>query len=153
MAEQRPTTIADLIGNIDTATKIARILHEKYLVLEASDLHSKFTDLVGILNNTKTDISDFQNILSGKNKQISDLEYALKFKDKMHCIGDAYYEVDNNGKPTGQANCVKCWENLYKKRKLVLKPDDELVKICSSCGHAYSRAATEIIKKKKFKFF
>lgn len=153
MAEQQPATAAEIIGNIDTATKIARILHEKYLVLEAGDLHSKFSDLVSILNSTKTDISEFQGVINGKNKQISDLEFALKFKDKMVCVGDAYYEMDGNGRPTGHANCVKCWENTYKKRKLVVKTDDPLVKICPTCGQGYSRAETQMVKKKKWKFF
>ena len=153
MAEQRPTTAAELIGNIDTATKIARILHEKYLVLDAGDLHSKFSDLVSILNTAKTDISEFQNVINGKNKQISDLEYALKFKDKMVCIGDAYYEMDSSGKPTGHACCIKCWENSYKKRTLVVKTDDAQVKICPNCGQTYSRVETDNIKKKKFSFF
>lgn len=153
MAEKQPTMmVAELIGNVDTATKIARILHEKYLVLESVDLHSKFSDLIGILNGLKTEISEFQDFINSKNKQISDLEYALKFKDKLVCIGDAYYETDDNGKPTGHANCVKCWENSYKKRKLVVKTDDPLVKICPNCGQMYSRIETDNIKK-KFSFF
>lgn len=147
MAET-PTSVAELIGNIETATKIARILHEKYLVLEAGDLNSKFSDLVSILNRAKTDISEFQNIINGKSKQISDLEYALKFKDKLVCIGDAYYEMDDNGRPIGHANCVKCWENTFKKRTLVVKTDDPQVKICPTCGHCYSRVETQLIKKK-----
>lgn len=149
MAEQHPTSIAELIGNVDTATKIARILHEKYLVLEAGDLHSKFSDLVSLLNGLKGDISEFQSIINSKNKQISDLEFALKFKDKMTVVGDAYYEMDAGGRPIGHANCVKCWENTYKKRKLVVKTDDPLVKICPTCGQGYSRAETEMRKKKK----
>lgn len=143
------TSIAELIANMETATKIARILHEKYLVLEAGDLHSKFSDLVGILNNSKTDISEIQNVIAGKNKQISDLEFALKFKDKMICIRDAYYEIDGNGKPSGHANCIKCWENTYKKRTLVVKTDDAQVKICPTCGQTYSRAETEMIRPQK----
>lgn len=142
------TSIPELIGNMETATKIARILHEKYLVLEAGDLNSKFSDLVSILNRAKTDISEFQNIINSKNKQVSDLEFALKFKDKLVCIGDAYYEMDGNGKPTGHANCIKCWENTFKKRTLVVKTDDPQVKICPTCGQTYSRAETQLIKKK-----
>lgn len=142
------TTVAELISNIETATKIARILHEKYLVLEAGDLNSKFSDLVSILNGTKSDISEFQNIINGRNRLIADLEGALRFKDKLVCVGDAYYEIDGKGKPTGHANCVKCWENTYKKRTLVVKTDDPKVKICPTCGHAYSRAETELVKKK-----
>jgi len=146
------TSVVELISNVETATKIARILHEKYLVLEAGDLHSKFSDLVSILNSTKTDISEFQNLINAKNKQISDLEWALKFKDKLICIGDAYYEMDGKGNPTGHANCVKCWENTFKKRTLVVKTDDAQVKLCPTCGQTYSRVETEL-KKKKFRFF
>lgn len=147
------TSIPELISNVETAAKIARILHEKYLVLEASDLNSKFSDMVSILNTAKTDISEFQNIINAKNKQISDLEFALKFKDKLVCIGDAYYEMDSNGNPTGHACCIKCWENNYKKRTLVVKTDDALVKICPNCGQTYSRAETDNVKKKKSSFF
>jgi Zn finger protein HypA/HybF involved in hydrogenase expression len=147
------TSIPELINNMDEASKIARILHEKYLVLEASVLNSKFSDLVSILNTAKTDISEFQNIIKGKDKQISDLEFAMKFKDKLVCVGDAYYEMDGNGKPTGHANCIKCWENTYKKRTLVVKTDDPQVKVCPTCGQTYSRVETDNIKKKKFKLF
>jgi murein L,D-transpeptidase YafK len=153
MAERTPVSVADLVSNLETAAKIARMLSDKYLTLEAGELNTKFNELVSLINNTKVEVSEFQNIISGKNRQIADLESALKFKDKLVCIGDAYFEMDEKGKPTGHANCVKCWENTYKKRKLVVKTDDTNIKICATCGQTYSRAETENIKKKKFRFF
>lgn len=77
------------------------------------------------------------------------MEFALKFKDKMIGIGDAYYELDRNGRPSGHPNCVKCWENNYKKRKLVAKPYS-LVKKCLNCGEEYSRSTTTIKRKSNF---
>ena len=87
-----------------------------------------------------------------KEKQIIDLENAVKFKDTLVCKRDAYYVMDQKGKAIGDAHCVKCWENTYKKRKLIVKPDDAQLKICPTCGQIYSRIETENIKK-KFRWF
>lgn len=53
------TSVSELISNVETAAKIVRILAEKYLVLEVGNVQSKFSDLLTILNYTKTDISEF----------------------------------------------------------------------------------------------
>jgi hypothetical protein len=149
---QKPTAIADLISDVDMAAKTSKALYDKHLTHEEVDFKSHFTDLVSILTHIKMTLAEFQEVVSTKDKQISDLEWALKFKDKLVCIGDAYYEVDSKGKPTSHANCIKCWENDYKKRTLVVKTDDVQVKICPTCEQTYARAETEIVKK-RFKLF
>ena len=153
MAE-RQITVADLVENVETASKIARTLSEKYLLLDAADLNSKFGELASLLNSLKMGLFDFQNQMAAKNKQISDLDFALKYKGKLVCRGDALYETDEKGKPIGDANCVNCWENTYKKRKLIVKHDDSQVKVCPTCKQTYARTETENIKKKTgfFKF-
>jgi hypothetical protein len=147
-------TIADLLFNVENATKISRELYDKNLTMDAVELKTKFTELFSKLTEIKLELADLQEQISAKEKQVYELETALKFKGNMVCIRDAYYATDEKGNPVGDAQCVKCWENTLKKRKLIVKPDDPQLKICPTCSQTYARSETErISKRKKFGFF
>ena len=149
MAEERTITVPDLIKKVDIVASIARVLSEKYLLLEQKELESKITDMVSTLNGIRMDLPLIQGEIGKRDSRIKELEASFEFKDNLVCKGDAYYEKNESGKAHGDAHCVKCWENQRRKRKLVIKPDNPEMKVCSNCGHLYAKSETENLKLKK----
>ena len=131
-------TIGAALSSLKTATEIVKFIRESDVNLEKAELKLKLADLLGSLADTKMELVEVQDALIEKDKKIADLEDAFQKKDSLVRQGDAYYVTDEDGKPTGIAYCLRCWENEHKTKQLVNSSKDRGMHICTSCGHPYS---------------
>lgn len=125
-------SIATILSSIKMATDIARSLRESDLPLERADLKLKLADLVGSLAEAKMELAWIQETLSAKDKRIAELEDTFQSKDGLVRFNDAYYAVDEKGKPVGVPRCLRCWENDHKKRQLVQDAKQVLETVCTA---------------------
>ena len=141
--------ISGALSSLKTAADIAKFLHESDLSLEKAELKLKLADLIGSLADAKIQIVEIQEELQNKDKRIAELERAFDTKDDLVRYLDAYYTVNQAGKPVGTPYCLKCWESDHKKHQLVYKAGNRLLKVCTSCGHEYTGYLTEMMKDKQ----
>lgn len=130
-------TIGAALSSLKTATDIVKFLRESDLSLERAELKLKLADLLSSLADTKIELVEVQEALADKDKKIASLEDAFQNKDSLVRHYDAYYTVDENGKPIGVPYCLRCWENEHKKRQLVRDSKSSRNQVCTSCGHQY----------------
>jgi hypothetical protein len=129
--------ISGVLSSLKTATDIAKFLRESDLSLEKAELKLKLADLIGSLADAKIQTVEIQEDLQNKDKRIAELEEAFGTKDDLVRHLDAYYTVNEAGKPVGIPYCLKCWESDHKKHQLVFSPGTEKLKVCTICGHQY----------------
>jgi hypothetical protein len=130
-------TIGAALSSLKTATDIVKFLRESDLSLERAELKLKLADLLSSLADTKIELVEVQEALADKDKKIASLEDAFQNKDSLVRHYDAYYTVDESGKPIGVPYCLRCWENEHKKRQLVRDSKNFRNQVCTSCGHQY----------------
>jgi hypothetical protein len=135
-------TISAALSSLKTATEIVKLIRESDLTLERAELKLKLADLLSSLADAKIELIQVQDALLEKDKRIVELEDAFQNKDKFVRQYDAYYNVDENGKPTGVSYCLRCWETNFKKRQLVHSFKDYSIRVCTSCGHQYENRLT-----------
>ncbi len=138
-------TITAILSNIKVATDIAEALRESDLSIERAELKLKLAEMIGALADAKIEITEIQDLLAAKDRQIAELEDAFQSKDAMVKRYDAYYAVDEQGNPTGEPFCARCWQVKHKKYNLHYDAKDRIVKVCISCGNNYeARMAQDI---------
>lgn len=142
-------TIGAALSSLKTATEIVKFIRESDVSLEKAELKLKLADLLGLLADTKMELVEVQDTLIEKDKKIAELEDAFQKKDSLARHGDAYYISDKDGKPTGLAYCLRCWENDHRTRQLVKSSKDRMMHICTTCGHQYTGYRTEQITPKQ----
>ena len=142
----RLASLQQLAVDIERVIQIARLLYEKNLTMDGFELQLNFTQLFGLLTDIKIQVSEFQTILLEKDKALTELKTAFDSNSHLVCVRDAYYQCNKRGQASGEAYCVKCWENQQQRRKLILKTDDTTVKLCVSCGQHYARSETEHLR-------
>lgn len=131
-------TIGAVLTSLKAAAEIAKYLRESDLSIERAELKLKLADLVSNLAEAKIELTEVQEELTTKDRQILELEEAFQSKDSMVRNRDAYYVINANGKPSGVAYCLRCWENDHRKRQLVNDAKDFRTHVCTTCGHRYS---------------
>ena len=104
----------------------------------------KLADLVISLSDAKMSLAEIQETLTERDKKIQELEEAFESKDSLVKRYDAYYLMDQTGKPTGEPYCASCWEVKHKKYHLYEKRGTG--KICVACKTVYSPHATDVIR-------
>ena len=67
-------------------------------------------NLLSALADAKIASAEIIESLNQKDSEIEALKNKLKFKEKLIRVGEAYFEVDDSGKPIGAPYCSYCWE-------------------------------------------
>jgi hypothetical protein len=132
-------TIAAFITSIKNATDLAKAIKEAGGSLEKAEAKLKLADLMESLAEARIQAAEVQEILQAKDKKIAELEEAFKLKSKLVRSIDAYYEIDESGKPTGAPYCSHCWEVNHK--TVHLHTDfPPIRKICPACKTRYDNS-------------
>ena len=135
--------ISAAFSSLKAATEIANLLRKSDLSLEKAELKLKLANLISALAETKMELTEVQEVIIGKDKRIAELEEAFEVKGTLIRDCDAYYVVDDEGKPVGVPYCLRCWEKDHRKRQLV--NESRHAKVCTTCGHKYKARLTHII--------
>jgi len=131
-------SIVSALNSIKVASDIAKVLRESDLSIATAELKLKLADMIGALADARIEITDIQDLLKKKEVRIAELEDAFQSKDGLVKHYDAYYEMDGNGKPTGEPYCVACWQVRHKKYHLQHVPSESHHLSCVSCSAVYS---------------
>lgn len=105
-----PASITTALATIKTAIDIAKAIRSADISLDKAETKLKFAELYELLADAKMNVVEISDVLSEKENQISSLQKAFEFKGKTERIGDAYFEIDNDGLPFGDPYCPACIE-------------------------------------------
>ncbi len=128
-----------VITSIKAATDLAKIINGADLSLEKAEMKLKIADLITALADAQIALSEVQDTIKQRDDKIKELEEAFELKNKLIRIRDAYYEIDEAGKPFGPPYCSHCWEGSKKTIHLYFKPHKG---ICPHCKTEYSHNNT-----------
>ncbi len=134
--------ISGALTAIKTATEIAKLLRESDRSLEKAEMKLKLADLVSALADAKIQIAEFHELVDQRDARIAELEESFAERDSVVRHADAYYRRNNDGQPTGDPLCLRCWAADHKQRPLVTTPDYR-VKKCPFCNTIYDSALTK----------
>ena len=128
-------TISAITGSVKAAIDIAKAIKDADVSLEKAELKIRMAELISALADTKIASAEIVEASQQKDAEIKRLVNLLKFKEKLIRVKEAYFEVDESGKPMGDPYCSHCWEASSKAihlRSVGTK------KICPSCQTSYS---------------
>jgi hypothetical protein len=129
--------IGAVLSSLKTATDIAKLLRETDLSLEKAELKLKLAELIGALADAKIEVTEIQELLAKREQRIKSLEDAFQSKDSICRVRDAYYVINENGKPAGAPLCVRSWDVEHKKYQLQYEAKDRFVKVYPACKQRY----------------
>jgi len=139
------SVIGSVLTSLKTATDIAKFLRESDFSLEKAELKLKLAELMSALADAKMEMSSVQDGIAERERRIAELEEAFQRKAKVIRDRDAYYEMGEDGKPTGQPMCIRCWDVDHKLYELHSEAKDHFVKVCPACKSRYeARMAPKI---------
>jgi rubrerythrin len=130
-------TIGTFLTSIKTATELAKAIKSVDVSLERAETKLKIADLIESLADARMQAAEIQELIQDKDKRIAELEKVLELKAKLIRIEEAYYEINESGKPVGAPYCSHCWEvnhvgvHLYR--------DDNTNWHCPMCSNVFSR--------------
>jgi len=129
MAES--STIGEMLSGLRHAIEIVKFLEEHASPTE-KEHERKFAELVQLLGSMRGQLFELQTL-----SEVSELEKNLQSTTTLVKLNDAYYEVDEHNRPTGEAYCMHCWETNLVKHHLHRWHENERVNICSHCETKY----------------
>ena len=130
-----PVTVGAIIGGIEKAIEIGNTVVKIGDTLKSAELKMETANLMIALADAKVATAGLTELLSQKDSEIKSLKDKLKFKEKLVFVKEAYFEVDQNNKPTGDPYCMNCWETKAQAVHLILHgAPDSPYKNCPACG-------------------
>lgn len=131
------TAIAAALSGIKTATEIAKVLRGTGRSLEKAEMKLKMAELMSSLADTKMALVDIQDLAHEKDAEIERLEEGMRLKDVLIRHSDAYYEKDQEGSPTGDPYCSRCYEVDHIAVHINQDPKDRRRSICPKCKNSF----------------
>jgi hypothetical protein len=123
--------IGEMLSALRRAIELVKSLEEHASPAE-QEHRGKFTALIQILGAMRGQLFEFQTTF-----ELAEAEKDIQETSTLVKLNDAYYEVDENNRPTGEAYCMHCWETNLVKHHLHRWYENERVNICSHCETKY----------------
>jgi hypothetical protein len=131
-------TITALLGNVKTATEIAKAIKDSGATLEAAEMKLKLADLISALADVKIEAATVQTQLLDAQGQIRKLEAAAKQRAALVWRQPCYWmprEPDGVEEPY----CQACYDKELRLARL--HEDDRGAYRCSVCGGYFETEA------------
>jgi hypothetical protein len=125
------SAIGEMLSGLRQAIEMVKFL-EEHVSCTQKEHQSKFTEVVQLLGSMRGQLFELQTL-----SEVSELEKNLQSTTTLIKLNDAYYEVDENNHPTGEAYCMHCWETNCVKHHLHRWYENDRVNICSHCETKY----------------
>lgn len=136
-------TLAAAIQSVNAAIETIRAISSANGAIERAELKFKVADMMEALAEAKLALAAGIEERQSLQQQISQLESVVKSKAKLRRVGDAYYELSEDGEPHGDPYCSLCWERNHSLIHLISPKPTELHSSCGACGTKYPRQRTE----------
>jgi len=131
------TAINAITTSVTAAIDIAKAIKDADVSLEKAELKMRVAELLGALADAKIASAEIVDSLHQKEIEIEHLREKLRFKEKLVRVGEAYFEIDNSGKATGDPYCSNCWETKAMAVHLQAATTHASKTVCPSCGAAH----------------
>ena len=131
-------TISAALTSLKTAMEITKTVREADQSLQLSEMKVALADLYSSLADVRVEVTELQEQIRGKDERISELENQLEIRETVVKHGDAYYKQNESGNPTGEAYCLRCWENDHHLRTLI-NTANRTQSACPTCRSVYRR--------------
>jgi hypothetical protein len=95
---------------LKTAMDVGKALKDADYAVEKATLKYQAAEFMSALAEAKLAISAANEVIERKDNEIASLCEALDAKDTVKLYHNAYYSLDEQGKPTGDPYCQRCWE-------------------------------------------
>jgi len=125
-------TISAITSSVKAAIDIAKAIKDADASLEKAELKIRMAELISALADTRIASAEIVEASQQKDDEIERLRSLLKFKEKLIRSNEAFFEVDESGKPMGDPYCLHCWETSSKAIHLISGMMAR-TKICPSC--------------------
>lgn len=127
-------TIAAIKNSID----IAKAVKDADYDLDKAILKEKIAVLVDSLLEAKIQAGETLDTIQEKDKRICELEELLKFKSKLVRKDGIYFVSDEDGNPTNDPYCPRCWE-IDQKATHLRQIEDNYFK-CANCKSSFGKS-------------
>ena len=127
------TSVAAVLGNIKTATEIAKLVKDSGASLDKAETKLKLAELIEALADAKLDVVGLQEKLALADSTIKQLEAELKVKESIRWSEPLYW-LDGQSASDGPF-CQHCYDSA---RKLIrLQGNGEGWYECKVCKNSY----------------
>jgi len=129
---------AAVAASLKTAMDIGKAMIDAKGAYEQADLRLKIAELMGELATARSALVDAEEASRQQATEIKRLNEALQINGAIVKEGDAYYDVDADGKPTGDAYCMRCWQADHRLFHLSYPRRTDMPTVCAKCKSQYS---------------
>lgn len=138
-------TISAAFNGIKSAIDIVKTIQDTDGSLEKAKYKLKIVELINNLSEVNLAYFDLVELIKKKEEENEELRNKLNFSKKLILVNEAYFEINENGEPTGNPYCTNCWESSKSPIHLkTAKPS--FMKECPSCGAKYHSGRVNSIK-------
>jgi hypothetical protein len=127
------TALTAVLGNLKTATEIAKFIKDSNLTLDKAETKLKLAELIEALADVKLDMVSLQEKLSAADTQIKALEEDLRVKGAIRWQEPLYW-LDGQPQPDGPF-CQHCYDSG--KKLIRLQGNGEGWYECKVCKNSY----------------
>lgn len=136
-------TVASLLGNVKTATEIARAIKDSGVTLEQAEIKIKLADLLFALAEVKTEAADVRQALLDAQERIRELEEEAKLKAELQWHQPYYWRTGKDGE--AELFCQPCRDT--DKRLSRLHTDGKGLFQCRVCRQGFKSNEREVQEK------
>lgn len=112
------TTVAALLGNIKTATDLARAIKDSGATLEQAEMRLKLAELVSALADVKIEAASVQQALLDAQDRIRELGAAAKLRAELKWRQPCYWCPSDTDSGEEEPFCQVCYDNEGKLSRL-----------------------------------
>ncbi|GLQ87859.1 hypothetical protein [Dyella flagellata] len=135
-------------ASLKTAMDIGKAMLDAKGAYEQADLRLKIAELMGELATARGTLADAEDAARQRDAEIKRLNEALQIKSIIVKDGDAYFDIDADGKPTGEAYCMRCWQADHRLFHLSYPRRMDHPTVCPQCKTQYNFYRTQRHEKK-----
>jgi hypothetical protein len=131
--------IGTALGALNSAITIGKAVLDSKGAVERATLNLQVAELTGAVAEAKIALVEIEERVREKDKEIERLNEALENRNKVAKVNDAFYDLDDQGRPTGEPYCMSCYETRKKLVHLARTgPRTHDPKMCPTCKTSYS---------------
>jgi len=137
------TMVSGILGNIKTATEIAKLIKDTDLTLEKAETKLKLADLISALADARIEVVNVQEALSQAEERIKALQKELEIKGDLTWKEPLYWlqRPDGNEGPF----CQHCYDTGHKLIRLLAYGSGWYR--CTACDNNYDASGTRSVQR------
>ena len=134
--------LAAAIQSVNLTIDTVKAISTATGAIERAELKFKVAEMMESLAEAKLALVEGIEERDFLQRRIASLEEAIKIKDSVQRLGDAYYTLNEDGTPTGDPYCSSCWETNHNLIHLISAARTEQHTSCAACKTKYPRQTT-----------